>query len=85
MHDGSANAEDRYNFNPGAQDMATGIPDSDNGVFELTGLGKQFDSYASLRRILPWKGFYLGVGLSATPHTTRLRQPQDNRRVRNRV
>lgn len=43
-------AEDRYNFNPGANDIATGIPDSDNGRFELTGLGKEFDSSATLKR-----------------------------------
>ena len=35
-------AEDMYNFNPGAHDIATGIPDSDNGRFEITRLGKEF-------------------------------------------
>ena len=35
-------AEDRYNFNPGAADIATGAPDSANGRFEITGLGNEF-------------------------------------------
>jgi hypothetical protein len=43
-------AEDRYNFNPGAKDIATGTPDADNGVFEQTGLAKEFDSKAELKR-----------------------------------
>ncbi|MDB5105356.1 MAG: hypothetical protein JWP91_3045 [Fibrobacteres bacterium] len=48
--DMTLHAEDRYNFNPGAKDIATGTPDADNGVFELTGLGKEFDSTSTLRR-----------------------------------
>ncbi|GEM_PF-799493 len=43
-------AEDRYNFNPNAHDIATGVPDSDNGIFEITGLGKEFDSSATAKR-----------------------------------
>lgn len=43
-------AEDRYNFNPKNADIATGIPDSDNGLFEITGLGKEFDTSAQLKR-----------------------------------
>jgi hypothetical protein len=35
-------AEDMYNFNPGATDIATGTPDSANGRFELTGLGHEY-------------------------------------------
>lgn len=35
-------AEDRYNFRPGQADLAAGIPDSDDGVFEITGLGKHY-------------------------------------------
>ncbi|MEY4583408.1 MAG: hypothetical protein RL701_8111 [Pseudomonadota bacterium] len=78
-------AEDRYNFNPGDADMATAIPDDDNGRFEVTGLAKQYDSYSSLRRRLQWSGVELGVTLSERPHTTRLRQPSNNRRARNRI
>jgi hypothetical protein len=43
-------AEDRYNFNPGDKDIATGIADKENGVFEVTGLGKEFDSKSTLKR-----------------------------------
>jgi hypothetical protein len=78
-------AEDRFNFNPGNVDVATGIPDDDNGMFETTGLGHQFDHFGSLRRLLEWRGCELGVQLSARPHTTRLRQPTNNLRLRNRI
>lgn len=46
--------EDRYNFNPGATDVATGIPDSANGRFEITKLAKQYTNYAKLKRKLQW-------------------------------
>lgn len=78
-------AEDRYNFNPGAADIATGIPDSANGRFEMTGLGCQYENYGTVQRILSWRGMELGVSLMAKPDTTSLRQPSDNRRVRNRM
>lgn len=35
-------AEDMYNFNPGAADIATGTPDASNGRFEVTGLGHEY-------------------------------------------
>jgi hypothetical protein len=44
--------EDMYNFNPGAHDIATGTPDSDNGRFELCGLAKEFLSKAEVSRTL---------------------------------
>jgi hypothetical protein len=53
--DMTLHAEDRYNFNPGQADIATGIPDSDNGTFEITGLGKQYTQTATLRRVVKWK------------------------------
>lgn len=46
--------EDRYNFNPGQQDIATGIPDSDNGRFEITGLGHQFTQTGKLTYTVTW-------------------------------
>ena len=49
-------AEDRYNFNPGQHDIATGIPDADNGLFEITGLAKQYTQYATLTQIETWDG-----------------------------
>jgi hypothetical protein len=48
--------EDRYNFNPGATDIATGQPDSDNGRFEATGLAHQYMNYGSLTRDVTWTG-----------------------------
>lgn len=63
--DMTLHAEDRYNFNPGQKDITTGIPDSDNGTFEITGLGKQFTQTAELRRIVEWQH-----GTLATQGTT---------------
>lgn len=34
--------EDMYNFNPGMKDIATGIPDEENGRFQVVGLAKQY-------------------------------------------
>lgn len=45
----------------GDSDIATGIPDSDNGRFEITGLGHQYDNLSTLRRVLTWTGSRLGV------------------------
>ena len=47
-------AEDRYNFNPGEQDVAMGIADAENGVFEVTGLAKQFTQYGESTRVVEW-------------------------------
>ena len=79
-------AEDRYNFNPGQADIATGIPDSDNGRFEVTGLGNQFDNTATLTRHVEWDGL-LGssAGAVSSNNTDRQRQSGDNRRARNRI
>lgn len=35
-------AEDMYNFNPKQKDISTGIPDSENGRFEVVGLGHEY-------------------------------------------
>lgn len=79
-------AEDRYNFNPGDQDIATGIPDSANGRFELAGLGRQYTNLATLTRMIRWTGgaFALPPESLVLPNR-RQRQPNDNRRLRNRV
>jgi len=77
--------EDRYNFNPDDEDIATGISDNENGRFEQIGWAHQFDHLSTLQRYLRWDGFSLGVGLSVRPHTTRIRQPNDHRRLRNRL
>ncbi len=44
--------EDMYNFNPGATDIATGAPDSDNGRFEVTGLGHEYLNTAIVNRTI---------------------------------
>jgi hypothetical protein len=46
--------EDRYNFNPGSQDIATGTPDAENGRFEITGLAKQYMNFAAVVRHTKW-------------------------------
>jgi hypothetical protein len=47
-------AEDRFNFNPGMKDIATGTPDAVNGRFETVGLAKQYMNYATLQRDVKW-------------------------------
>jgi hypothetical protein len=76
--------EDRYNFNPGQQDIATGIPDSANGIFEITGLAHQYTNYATVHRNVSWHEGERSNTTAGAP-TSRQRKPQDNRRVRNRI
>jgi len=79
-------AEDRYNFNPGMHDIATGIPDSANGEFELSGLGHQYMNYSTLVRNLTWTGTAPASDSAvAGAPSGRQRQPSDNRRARNRL
>jgi hypothetical protein len=77
--------EDMYNFNPGAKDIATGIPDSENGIFEVTGLAKQYLNVATLTRRATWKGAPAKAYNVSMAPILRQRQPSDNRRARNRV
>jgi hypothetical protein len=86
--DMTLHAEDMYNFNPGAKDIATGIPDDANGVFEITGLAQQYLNVAELRRSFQWAGSPQEEGVLTTRndgHRGRDRQPGDNRRLRNRL
>jgi hypothetical protein len=46
--------EDKYNFNPGSNDVKTKISDAENGRFELTGLGHQYMNYATVSRQWSW-------------------------------
>lgn len=78
-------AEDRYNFNPGAADIATGIPDSDNGIFEVTGLAHQYDQFATLWKGIWWEDLQLLSCTATSGSTERHRQPTSNRRLRNRI
>jgi hypothetical protein len=78
-------AEDRYNFNPGAADIATGIPDADNGIFEITGLAHQYDHFSELTRKVQWVGVKSVTNFSTSSTNQRQRQPQDNKRIRNQI
>lgn len=78
-------AEDRYNFNPGAADIATGIPDDENGVFEITRLAKQYMNYATLTRRVAWSGPPATSFTVSMVPWLRQRHPADNRRLRNRL
>jgi hypothetical protein len=80
-------AEDRYNFNPNNEDIATGIPDAANGRFELTGLGHQYTNYSTLTRLVRWTSMSFDPKVPAlvTGSSGRHRQPADNRRLRNRL
>ncbi|MEO7495931.1 MAG: hypothetical protein ABIT83_18865 [Massilia sp.] len=77
--------EDRYNFNPGAADVATGIPDSANGQFEISGLAKQYTNYATVQRHTRWVEGAAKAAQTSNAGTSRQRKPSDNRRLRNRV
>ena len=68
-------AEDRYNFNPGAQDIATGVADSANGRFEITGLGHQYMNYGESKRVVEWAEGDVAPTTSSDPNVSR----RDNR------
>lgn len=78
-------AEDRYNFNPGAHDIKTGIPDAANGVFEVTGLAQQYMNYATLNRMVRWSGETFEAPSVSRVAARRDRKPDDNRRARSRI
>lgn len=46
--------EDTYNFNPGDKDATTGIPDDENGRFQVVGLAKQYLNVGTATRTLTW-------------------------------
>jgi hypothetical protein len=86
----TVHVEDMYNFNTGgAADIATGIPDEDNGRFEITGLAKQYLNYSELQRTVRWIGSEIAsYSHSAGDQIERLRRqrgPADARRARDRV
>jgi hypothetical protein len=78
-------AEDRYNFNPGDADIATQIPDSANGQFELTGLGHQYTNYGTAARLARWSTSSADFSVPPTASAGRLRTPADSRRLRNQL
>ncbi|GAA3011944.1 hypothetical protein [Actinokineospora diospyrosa] len=46
--------QDRYNFNRGQSDIATGAPDNANGRFTEIGWAKPFDSHGSMTKTITW-------------------------------
>jgi hypothetical protein len=78
-------AEDQYNFNPGATDIATGIPDNENGRFVVVGFAHGYFQSSTLRRSFSWKGSDLGVASMDSRIRPRHRQPQNNRASTNRI
>jgi hypothetical protein len=71
-------AEDQYNFNPGAKDIVSGIPDDDNGKFVVVGFAHGYRNSSVLSRNFSWKGSDLGVA-SMGLHI-QLRQQKPNAR-----
>jgi hypothetical protein len=62
-------AEDRYNFNPGQADIATGVPDATRGKLEQTGLAHQYTQYATLSRDVSWtQGNISGTTTTTNPN-----------------
>jgi hypothetical protein len=62
-------AEDRYNFNPGQQDIATGVPDATRGKLEQTGLAHQYTQYSTLNRDVSWtQGNISGTTTTTNPN-----------------
>lgn len=49
-------AEDKYNFNPGQKDIASGTPDDVNGRFEVVGMAKEFmqQGVAKVKKTIEW-------------------------------
>lgn len=47
--------EDRYNFNGGQDDIATGASDNENGRFTEIGWARPFDTHGSLTRTVTWQ------------------------------
>lgn len=48
-------AQDYYDFNRKDADIATGIPDSENGRFTEIGWAKPFETYGTLTRTVSWE------------------------------
>ncbi|MGH3360158.1 MAG: hypothetical protein ACRDO7_15255 [Nocardioidaceae bacterium] len=50
----TVHAEDYYNFNKGATDLASGAPDNENGRFTEIGWAKPFESSGTVTRTVTW-------------------------------
>jgi hypothetical protein len=61
----TVHAEDRYNFNRGDADIASGAPDNENGRFAELGWAKSFDVSGGVTRTVSWD-----LGSAAPPVVT---------------
>jgi hypothetical protein len=71
--------EDQYNFNPTMKDIVTGIPDSENGRFEITGLAKEFRSVSTIKRKITFSedaSFVPAPGAMPAPSDLKMVQPR---------
>ncbi|TQM84564.1 hypothetical protein FHX81_7019 [Saccharothrix saharensis] len=59
--------EDRYNFNRGDADIATGAADDDNGRFTEIGWARPFDTHGSMTKTITWELGHPPTGLSDGP------------------
>lgn len=50
----TVHAEDRYNFNRGQADIASGTPDDVNGRFTEVGLAQPFNSHGTMTQTISW-------------------------------
>ncbi|WP_409342721.1 hypothetical protein [Paenibacillus sp. MBLB4367] len=60
-------AIDKYNFNKGMSDIATGTPDEENGRFAVLGWAHSFMTYGQMHRTVRWK-----IGRLARPQIFRI-------------
>jgi len=72
-------AEDQYNFNPGMTDIASGIPDDENGNFVVVGFAQGYLNTSTLKRSFSWKGFDLGVAKMGIPKISIATRPNKKR------
>lgn len=64
--DMTLHAEDRYNFNPGQADIATGVPDATRGKLEQTGLAHQYTQYGTSERHVTWSAGDIATTTNST-------------------
>ncbi|EWC60054.1 hypothetical protein UO65_4620 [Actinokineospora spheciospongiae] len=59
--------QDRYNFNRGQSDIATGASDNGNGRFTEIGWAKPFDTHGSMTKTITWELGHPPTGLTDDP------------------
>lgn len=75
----TVHGEDRYNFNRGQADIATGAPDDENGRFTEIGWAQPFDTHGEITRTVTWElGDLEGAEVSQSP------EPDSGRRSEGR-